>query len=139
MNEWQEYRIDEIGEVVGGGTPSTKNSSYWDGNIGWITPADLSGFQFKYISNGSRDITDLGLKKSSAKLHPKNCSYDVEAPIGYLAIAEKPVATNQGFQSIRCKENIADYRFIYYLLEAHKEVLLQLHLVQLFLRYLEVS
>jgi type I restriction enzyme S subunit len=62
------------------------------------------------------------LKKSSAKLHPKNTVLMTSrAPIGYLAIADKPVATNQGFQSIRCNEDIADFNFIYYLLGAYKE------------------
>jgi type I restriction enzyme S subunit len=122
MSEWQEYRLDEIGRVVGGGTPSSKVKTYWGGDVGWITPADLSGYQFKHIGNGSRDITELGLKKSSAKLHPKNTVLMTSrAPIGYLAIADKPVATNQGFQSIRCNEDIADFNFIYYLLGAYKE------------------
>jgi len=122
MSEWREYRLDEIGQVVGGGTPSSKVNAYWNGNVGWVTPADLSGYQFKHIGNGSRDITELGLKKSSAKLHPKNTVLMTSrAPIGYLAIADKPVATNQGFQSIRCNEDIADFNFIYYLLGAYKE------------------
>ena len=122
MSEWQEYRLDEIGQIVGGGTPSSKVDTYWAGGVGWITPADLSGYQFKHISNGSRNITELGLKKSSAKLHPKNTVLMTSrAPIGYLAIADKPVATNQGFQSIRCNKDIADFNFIYYLLSAYKE------------------
>jgi type I restriction enzyme, S subunit len=122
MSEWREYRLDEIGQVVGGGTPLSKVNTYWNGDVGWITPADLSGYQFKHIGSGSRDITELGLKKSSAKLHPKNTVLMTSrAPIGYLAIADKPVATNQGFQSIRCNEDVADFNFIYYLLGAYKE------------------
>ena len=122
MSKWQEYRLDEIGDVIGGGTPSSKIDTYWNGDIGWITPADLSGYKFKYISDGSRNITKLGLKKSSAKLHPKNTVLMTSrAPIGYLAIAEKPIATNQGFQSIRCNQEIADFTFVYYLLKAYKE------------------
>lgn len=122
MSEWQEYRLDEIGKVVGGGTPSSTVETYWGGDVGWITPADLSGYKFKRIGNGSKNITELGLKNSSAKLHPKNTVLMTSrAPIGYLAIADKPVATNQGFQSIRCNEDIADYNFIYYLLSSYKE------------------
>ena len=68
MSEWKEYRLDEIGTVVGGGTPSSKIDEYWQGDIGWITPADLSGYPFKYIENGDRNISALGLKKSSAKV-----------------------------------------------------------------------
>ncbi len=122
MNEWKEYRLDEIGTIVGGGTPSSIIETYWNGNIGWITPADLSGYQYKKITHGSRNITELGLNKSSAKLHPKNTVLMTSrAPIGYLAIADSPLATNQGFQSIRCNEKIADFNFIYYLIKAHKE------------------
>ena len=122
MSKWTEYRLDEIGEVIGGGTPSSKIETYWNGNIGWVTPADLSGYQFKYICNGSRNITELGLKNSSAKIHPKNTVLMTSrAPIGYLGIAEKPLATNQGFQSIRCNKEIADFTFVYYLLEIYKE------------------
>tara|TARA_B100001057_G_scaffold426646_1_gene450902 strand:- start:818 stop:1990 length:1173 start_codon:yes stop_codon:yes gene_type:complete len=122
MIEWQEYKLNEIGQVVGGGTPSSTVKTYWGGDVSWITPADLSGYQFKHIGNGSKNITELGLKKSSAKLHPKNTVLMTSrAPIGYLAIADKPLATNQGFQSIRCNEDIADFNFIYYLLSAYKE------------------
>jgi type I restriction enzyme, S subunit len=122
LSKWKDYRLDEIGEIVGGGTPASKVDAYWGNGIGWITPADLSDYKFKFISNGSRDITELGLKKSSAKLHPKNTVLMTSrAPIGYLAIADRPLATNQGFQSIRCNEEISDYNFVYYLLIAHKD------------------
>lgn len=122
MSKWREYKIHEIGDVVGGGTPSSKQKTYWGGKIGWLTPDDLSGYKFRHIGKGSRNITELGLKKSSAKLHPKNTVLMTSrAPIGYLAIAEKPLSTNQGFQSIRCYEDKADFNFVYYLLKAYKE------------------
>ena len=62
MKSWKKFRIDEIGKVVGGGTPSSKNSNYWHGDVGWVTPDDLSGYKFRYISKGRRNITNLGLK-----------------------------------------------------------------------------
>ena len=119
---WNEVKLEEIAEVVGGGTPSSKEDSYWNGDINWVTPADLSGYMFKHISNGDRKITKLGLSKSSAKLHPKGTVLMTSrAPIGYLAIAGDEVATNQGFQSLRCKTDKVDNNFIYYILHLYKE------------------
>ncbi|NIJ44449.1 type I restriction enzyme S subunit [Wenyingzhuangia heitensis] len=115
--EWKEVAIENIGEVIGGGTPSSKIEEYWGGNISWITPKDLSGYNFKRISKGSRSITDLGLLKSSARLLPKNTVLITSrAPIGYVAIADKEVSTNQGFKSVILKSNY-DTNFIYYLIK----------------------
>lgn len=97
------YKISEIGEVVGGGTPSTKYKEYYSTNkdISWITPKDLSGYTKMYISNGERYITSKGLNNSSAKMLPKDTILiSSRAPIGYVAIAQKELATNQGFKSI---------------------------------------
>lgn len=97
------YKISEIGEVVSGGTPSTKYKEYYSTNkdISWITPKDLSGYTKMYISNGERYITSKGLNNSSAKMLPKDTILiSSRAPIGYVAIAQKELATNQGFKSI---------------------------------------
>lgn len=124
MSEWKETRIKEFANIVAGGTPSTSNDEYWNGNIGWITPADLSNYKFRYISNGERNITELGLQKSSACLLPKNAVLlSSRAPIGYVAIAETELATNQGFKNIVCDKTKADYRFIYYWLSLNIEVI----------------
>lgn len=124
MSEWNEMRIKDFANVVAGGTPNTSNDEYWNGNIGWITPADLSNYKFRYISNGERNITELGLQKSSACLLPKNTVLlSSRAPIGYVAIAETELATNQGFKNLVCDENKADYRFVYYWLSVNTEVL----------------
>ena len=124
MSEWKETRIKEFANVVAGGTPSTSNDEYWNGNIGWITPADLSNYKFRYISNGERNITELGLQKSSACLLPKNTVLlSSRAPIGYVAIAEAELATNQGFKNLVCDKTKADYRFVYYWLLLNTEVL----------------
>ena len=122
MDGWNEVKLEEIAEVVGGGTPSSKEDSYWNGDVNWVTPADLSGYMFKHISYGERKITKLGLSKSSAKLHPKGTVLMTSrAPIGYLAIAGDEVATNQGFQSLRCKTDKVDNNFLYYILHLYKE------------------
>lgn len=93
--------MGEIAEVVGGGTPRTSEPENFEGgNIPWITPADLSGYASKHISRGARSITERGLQTSSARLLPAgSVLFTSRAPIGYVAIAANPVATNQGFKS----------------------------------------
>ena len=119
--DWNYLSINECAEVIGGGTPSTKNPNYWDGNIPWISPKDLSNNKDKYITNGERFITELGLEKSSAKLLPANSLlFSSRAPIGYLAINAKPVATNQGFKSLILKDEF-DVEFFYYLFKQKTE------------------
>jgi type I restriction enzyme S subunit len=117
--EWDVKMIQEIGEVVSGGTPKTKEDSYWDGNISWITPRDLSSFTERYIEVGERSITELGLKNSSAKLLPKGTVlFSSRAPIGYLAIARKELCTNQGFKNIVCDKKYSSNEFLFYMLKA---------------------
>jgi type I restriction enzyme S subunit len=117
LHKWQKLRIDEFAEVKSGGTPSTKNEEYWDGGVSWITPKDLSGFGGKYISQGERNISKKGLDNSSAKLLPKNTVLlSSRAPIGYVAIAENELATNQGFKNLICYKEKANFNFVYYLL-----------------------
>lgn len=124
MSIWSINRINDFAEIVAGGTPSTSVDEYWNGNIGWITPADLSNYKCRYISKGERNITELGLRKSSACLLPKNTVLlSSRAPIGYVAIAESELATNQGFKNLICNEEKVDYRFIYYWLSLNTEVL----------------
>ena len=86
------YQIQEIGEVIGGGTPSTKIAAYWDGDIAWISPADLSNYNNVYIEKGKKNITQLGLKKSSTVLLPPNTVLlTSRAPIGYIALAKNSI------------------------------------------------
>lgn len=118
-SEWRTTKLSNVAKIVGGGTPSTTKSDYWNGNIPWITPRDLSDHKDKYISRGSRTITDLGLEESSAKLVPKGTVlYTSRAPIGYVAIASQSLCTNQGFKSLVLNEGY-DSRFFYYLLKHH--------------------
>lgn len=110
--------IGDVAEIIGGGTPSSKVDEYYRGDIPWITPKDLSGYSDVYISQGSRNITELGLAKSSAKMLPKNAVlFTSRAPIGYVALAETSVCTNQGFKSLIPKEDVLNYRFAYYLMK----------------------
>lgn len=124
MSEWKEYRIDEIATLIGGGTPDTNNPRYWDGNIPWICPSDLTGYTDVYISQGAKSITTAGLKNCSAKMLPEDTILvSSRAPVGYVAIAKNPVSTNQGFRSLVLNENIADSKYIYYTLKVYKDVL----------------
>ena len=122
MTEWVEKKISELGNVVGGATPPTKDeSNYLNGTIAWITPKDLAGLMGRYISYGERNITENGLRGCSAQLMPKHSIlFSSRAPIGYIAISNNVVCTNQGFKSIVPKSN-TDYMFIYYLLKYNKD------------------
>ena len=121
MTEWKTYKLSEIGTVVGGATPSTSVSSYYGGDIPWLTPKDLSNFQDRYIEKGERNITQEGLDSCSAQLLPANTVlFSSRAPIGYVAIAKNPIATNQGFKSIIPNERV-DSLFLYYILRYNKE------------------
>lgn len=117
MTNWKHIKLGNISEVIGGGTPSTKNYDFWNGNIPWLTPKDLSGYNNRYISRGERNITKLGLQNSSARMLPKGAVLlTSRAPIGYIAIAENDVCTNQGFKSIVLKDGYCP-EFFYYLLK----------------------
>ncbi len=113
---WCWVKIGEITSVIGGGTPSTANKEYYEkGDISWLSPADLSNYNNKYISSGAKNITKLGLEKSSARLVPANTvCLSTRAPIGYVVIAEKELCTNQGFKSfLPSKAYLPDYLYWY--------------------------
>lgn len=121
MNNWKKCKLGDVAEVVGGGTPSTKESLYWNGDVPWLTPKDLSGYNERYISHGERNISEEGLDNSSAILLPaSSVLLTSRAPIGYVAIAKNPIATNQGFKSLVLKKG-QDPLFYYYLLKANVE------------------
>ena len=119
--EWIEKTLGELGDIVGGATPSTKHEEYYGGDIAWITPKDLSLFKGRYISCGERSITEAGLASCSAQMMPSNTVlFTSRAPIGYVAIARQSVCTNQGFKSVVPHECV-DSLFLYYLLKFNKE------------------
>ena len=120
--EWKRCKLGDLGKIVGGATPSTKNSdNYINGTIPWITPKDLSNHSNRYILHGERNITEVGLKSCSAQLIPAHSIlFSSRAPIGYIAISANEVCTNQGFKSIVPNERV-DYMFLYYLLRFNKD------------------
>ncbi len=113
--------MGEISDVVGGGTPKTNDSANFDGgDVPWITPADLSGYAAKYISRGNRFITRKGLASSAARLLPAGTVlFTSRAPIGYVAIAGNPIATNQGFKSFVLKDCVLP-EYVYWWLKGSK-------------------
>ncbi|MEO5947450.1 MAG: restriction endonuclease subunit S [Chitinophagaceae bacterium] len=119
--DWKIVKLNEAGKIISGGTPSTAIQEYWNGNINWISPADLTGYKKKTIIKGAKSITDSGLKNSSARLMPAgSVLFSSRAPIGYVAIAADELSTNQGFKSIIPNENVQS-EFLYYFLKASKQ------------------
>ena len=109
---WEQRKLGELAEIVGGGTPSTGIDSYWDGNIDWYAPAEI-GEQI-YLESSQRKITEEGLKKCSAKILPiGTVLFTSRAGIGKTAILLKEGCTNQGFQSIVPNKEKLDSYFIF--------------------------
>ncbi len=114
---WVEKRLEEVGDIVGGGTPDTENDLYWNGEILWITPSEIKG---KYIKNSKRTITELGLKNSSTKVLPKgSLLLTSRATIGEVSITLKECTTNQGFQSIVINQANSN-EFVYAWIQCNK-------------------
>lgn len=109
---WEQRKLGEISDIVGGGTPSTKNPDYWNGDIDWYSPVEI-GNQI-YVTGSRKKITKRGLEKSGAKILPKNTIlFTSRAGIGNTAILAREGSTNQGFQSIIPNENLLDSYFIF--------------------------
>lgn len=120
-SDWITCKLEDIGTIVGGATPSTKDDSNYGGSIAWITPKDLSDFKGRYIRHGERNISEKGFKSCSTQLLPPNTVlFSSRAPIGYVAIAKNEMCTNQGFKSVIPNEKV-DPVFLYYLLKYNKE------------------
>ncbi len=111
-DDWEQRKLGELAEIVGGGTPSTSVNSYWDGDIDWYAPAEI-GEQI-YLESSQRKITEEGLNKSSAKILPiGTVLFTSRAGIGKTAILLKEGCTNQGFQSIVPNKEKLDSYFIF--------------------------
>ncbi|MCQ2915308.1 restriction endonuclease subunit S [Helicobacter pylori] len=122
--DWQRVRLGDIAEIIGGGTPSTQITSFWNGSINWFTPTEIG--ITKYVHKSQRTITPLGLKKSSAKLLPiGTILLTSRASIGDCAILKVVATTNQDFQSLIPLEKINN-EFLYYLMLTLKNKLLKL-------------
>lgn len=120
--DWEVVKLGDVAEIKSGGTPSTSNKDFWDGEIAWCTPTDITALKGdKYLTQTNRNITKSGLQYSAAELLPvDSIVMTSRATIGECAIAKIPVATNQGFKNFICSDK-ADSEFLYYLLGTQKK------------------
>lgn len=110
--EWEEKELGDVATIVGGGTPNTKIAEYWNGDINWFSPVEIGNDIF--VNESKSKITELGLKKSSAKLLPTGTVlFTSRAGIGKTAILNSEACTNQGFQSIVPNQSMLDSYYIY--------------------------
>ena len=122
MAEWTEYRLIELMDLIGGGTPKTSNPDYWDGNIPWISVKDFNG-ERRFVGKTEKTITQLGFENSSTKILNKNdIIVSARGTVGELAIIPSDMAFNQSCYGIRAKEFV-DSMFLYYLLKQSVNIL----------------
>ena len=109
---WEQRKLGDVATIVGGGTPSTNNSAYWDGDIDWYSPAELG--EQVYADRSVRRITQAGYDSCSATLLPagKTILFTSRAGIGNTAILRRSACTNQGFQSLVMNDG-TDVYFVY--------------------------
>lgn len=113
---WREVAVEDVAQVVGGGTPRSSVPEFWGGDVQWLTPKDLADRPARYTSAGARTITETGLRGSGAKLLPPGAVLlTSRAPVGYVSVASAPIATNQGFKSLILQDGQLP-EFWYYLL-----------------------
>jgi type I restriction enzyme S subunit len=121
---WEVKPIGDLAEVFGGSTPRTDRSEYWEGGTHhWVTPKDLSALSVPVLLDTERKITDAGLSQISSGLLPKGTVLlSSRAPIGYLAIAEVPVAVNQGFIAMKPRPGISNLFLLRWASAAQEEI-----------------
>ncbi len=125
--KWETVKLGDVCEVVSGATPKTGNPTFWNGDVPWVTPKDLSGIEHKYISDTPRKITDAGLQSCSANMLPaQSVLLSSRAPIGLVAINAIPVCTNQGFKSMVPRDGRVSPDYLYWWLRIHRESIQQM-------------
>ncbi|MEC2072483.1 restriction endonuclease subunit S [Alkalihalophilus marmarensis] len=116
VSDWSKVKLENVSEIIGGGTPSKAEPSYWDGAIPWATPTDLTSGKKRMLTKTKNNITEAGLGKSSAKLLPAgSVLMTSRATIGECAINQVPMATNQGFANFICRKGTHN-KYLFYLL-----------------------
>lgn len=125
MSTWRTARLDEVAEVLGGGTPSRQEPKYFGGSIAWATPTDVTALGGLYISGAKESITEAGLKNSSTKLLPPGAVLlTSRATIGYTAVAKVPICTNQGFVNFICGPHLLP-EYLAFWLRTQKDKMVQ--------------
>lgn len=121
---WQTAKIGEVCDVVSGATPKTGEPEFWDGDVPWVTPKDLSDLDSKMLSDTPRKITRAGLESCSARMLPaQSVLFSSRAPIGLVAINNIPVCTNQGFKSMVPRNGRISSDYLYWWLRLNREPL----------------
>ena len=119
---WPVATVGEVCEVVSGATPRTGKPEFWDGNVPWVTPKDLSELGQKHLSDTPRKITKAGLKSCSARMLPaQSVLFSSRAPIGLVAINTLPVCTNQGFKSLVPRFDLVSPDFLFWWLKTQEK------------------
>lgn len=120
---WEKKKIADVCETVGGGTPSTKNSEYWDGDITWVVPSDITKNDCLVLLDSERKITEKGLRESSAKLvPPETILMTSRASVGFFALMDKQACTNQGFINIIPHDNKIRMYLLFNLINRTEEI-----------------
>lgn len=120
---WPMVKLGEVAEIISGGTPKTSVSDLWDGEIPWVTPADMDSQRILEIEHGARNLTHKGLSASSAVLLPAGAVVmSSRAPIGHIGIAKKPLATNQGCKSFVCSDALYPRYLAHYLFSIREQL-----------------
>jgi type I restriction enzyme, S subunit len=121
--DWKIARLGDVGEISGGGTPSTKDSAYWGGTVPWLVPGEVTKNNSLYIAKTERMITDAGLADSVAKLLPVGTvMMTSRATIGEVVINTVPMATNQGFINVSCNSGIIHNEYLAYWMRRNKHL-----------------
>lgn len=111
------YKLSEVMEIIGGGTPKTSHPEYWDGDIPWLSVKDFNN-DYRYVYETEKMITELGLKNSTAKLLDKgDVILSARGTVGEIATISSPMAFNQSCYGLRAKRNIVTEDFLYYLVK----------------------
>lgn len=122
--DWNIKKLGEMGKFVSGGTPDTEKPEYWNGDIIWLTPSEITKLPTRFVSDSERKITKAGLKNSSAVLLPVgSLIICTRATVGDCCINTTEVSTNQGFKNLIPRNN--DANFLYYLISSHKTDLIR--------------
>lgn len=121
--DWELAKIEQICEVVGGSTPSTNVKEFWDGDILWVIPTDITKLKGNVISNTEKTLTEEGLSNCAARILPDgSILLTSRATIGACAINSKPMATNQGFTSLICNEKVHNWFIFYKIISLRNEL-----------------
>lgn len=121
---WPTRKVEDVAEIVSGATPKTDNETYWDGDVNWVTPRELSGLESIYIAETERRITRQGLESCAASiLPPGSVLFSSRAPIGHTAICTAPMVTNQGFKSLVPRRGALEPHFLLFWLRLRRSFL----------------